>query len=465
VADGPLRLSGWKAIAAYYGRDRSTVLRWAKAADFPVRRVPGSKGGSVYAYAHELDAWLAKRGSSSEAGVAEGPPVVPELLASSGPPAIPLRRMGARVVVATMIAGLAILGAGVVARFAIVPRRAPSPAAAQALPRAPSLTSLYLQGRDDWATRTPAGLRKAIAELSTVTSREPRFAPAHAGLADAFLLSCEFDNMPQVVAFSKAAKEAQVALAIDPDSIDANRALGFIAYWGSHDVDAARRYFLHALTAGPANAQAHFWYGNILMDNGEIAPGYRELQTARMLDPGSAAIQADYAWASWQRGSGDEGIADLEALEARAPTLETPILYLALIEFADDDVADYIDHGERWAALQGDAALRAQMAAERAAFRKGGGLAVLDLIATSPPVAITRNREATLFSAGAASFARRRGQLQALLARAETHGEHWNPTRFERTLFARWRDDPAISSRLNRLFAPEAGYKSLASHS
>jgi hypothetical protein len=53
------RLNSWKEIAAYVGRDVRTVLRWHKHRGLPVHRVPGGKGRTVFAFADEIDAWLA----------------------------------------------------------------------------------------------------------------------------------------------------------------------------------------------------------------------------------------------------------------------------------------------------------------------------------------------------------------------------------------------------------------------
>lgn len=58
-SNGSLRLDSWKAIAAYLGRDERTVQRWERKLALPVRRLPGGRGTSVFAYAAELDAWLA----------------------------------------------------------------------------------------------------------------------------------------------------------------------------------------------------------------------------------------------------------------------------------------------------------------------------------------------------------------------------------------------------------------------
>jgi hypothetical protein len=62
VADTPQdtsdRLDSWKAIAAHLQRDETTARRWGREFGLPVRRVPGGRGHSVFAYASEIDAWL-----------------------------------------------------------------------------------------------------------------------------------------------------------------------------------------------------------------------------------------------------------------------------------------------------------------------------------------------------------------------------------------------------------------------
>lgn len=57
------RLNSWKEISDYLGREIRTVSRWERERGLPVRRVPGGKGHSVFAYSDELDAWLAGQSS------------------------------------------------------------------------------------------------------------------------------------------------------------------------------------------------------------------------------------------------------------------------------------------------------------------------------------------------------------------------------------------------------------------
>lgn len=63
------RLDGWKAIANFLGRERTTAIRWTNERGLPVHRVPGGRTGTVYAIKSELEAWLASDRNSAESQV------------------------------------------------------------------------------------------------------------------------------------------------------------------------------------------------------------------------------------------------------------------------------------------------------------------------------------------------------------------------------------------------------------
>ncbi len=52
------RLRSWKAIAGYLGCSVRTARRWEAEEALPVHRLMHKSQGNVYAYPHELDAWL-----------------------------------------------------------------------------------------------------------------------------------------------------------------------------------------------------------------------------------------------------------------------------------------------------------------------------------------------------------------------------------------------------------------------
>jgi hypothetical protein len=55
------RMDSWKEIAVYLGREVRTAQRWEKREGLPVHRHVHAKASSVWAFKHEIDAWLHTR--------------------------------------------------------------------------------------------------------------------------------------------------------------------------------------------------------------------------------------------------------------------------------------------------------------------------------------------------------------------------------------------------------------------
>ena len=81
------RLNGWKAIAGYLQRDERTAMRWAAERGMPVRRIPGSGRGSVYAIPRELDDWI----EANHTPASEGISVIPAAITPAGSAVVSLK--------------------------------------------------------------------------------------------------------------------------------------------------------------------------------------------------------------------------------------------------------------------------------------------------------------------------------------------------------------------------------------
>lgn len=67
----PKLLESWKEIASHIRRDERTAMRW-EALGMPVHRAPGERRGRVYAFAHEIDAWMAQHEAQLHANGGNG---------------------------------------------------------------------------------------------------------------------------------------------------------------------------------------------------------------------------------------------------------------------------------------------------------------------------------------------------------------------------------------------------------
>lgn len=87
MASPPPRLDGWKAIAAYLGRDERTAQRWRERG-LPVHFVPGGRRGTVVAFTAEIDEWLGQhppRGASGQRTRPPGGSATPRGIAGQSP--------------------------------------------------------------------------------------------------------------------------------------------------------------------------------------------------------------------------------------------------------------------------------------------------------------------------------------------------------------------------------------------
>lgn len=150
----------------------------------------------------------------------------------------------------------------------------------------PIVYDLYLRGRHAWALRTPEGFETAVKYFTEATKRDPDFALAYAGLADALslyptasLVNRSFDN------FARARAAAQKAIALDESLAEAHTSLAAVYFFGDRNMDAAMREFQRALELNPHYPTAHQWYAIALSENGKHDEARKHAEEAVNEDP------------------------------------------------------------------------------------------------------------------------------------------------------------------------------------
>lgn len=166
----------------------------------------------------------------------------------------------------------------------------------------PGAYEAYLKGRYYWNQRTPPGVKKSIEFFQQATEKDPNFALAYAGLADAY----NFSNILRVLApkesFPEAKAAATKALVLDPELAEAHAALGLAKSHYDFDFTGAQREFLKAIELNPNYANAHLFYsGAYLTPMGRHEEAIAEVKEALELDPLSLPLNNylgnAYLWA------------------------------------------------------------------------------------------------------------------------------------------------------------------------
>lgn len=442
------RLDGWKAIANYFRRDRTTVMRWARDRNLPVHRLPGGVQGSVFALESELAAWAVAFSDlhPNEAATAAGAPRPAPAAGSS-----PAHRRG-RVRWAWLalipVAGAAAL---LIARPAPAPDRIAPSAARAAMPGDPVAASDYAAARDLWAQRTGDSLRRSIALYRRVIARAPDFAPAHAGLAEAWLIFREYGDASEDEAYRQAQQAVDRAITLDPGLASAHRARGFIQYWWHYDAQGAQRSFARALAIDPNDGLTHFWHANILADLGDDAGARRAYDQARVLLPGTPTIEVERACADWQAGRDAQAIAALTELKQRYPGDATIPNCLAWAHMSGGDIAGYAREYRAAAELRREPQMIALVDALDAAIARDPATAHRVLIADARREFATGARQTRISPAFFASSMGDRESLVVLMREAVNLDERWYSLNLIRRIGARWHDDREVQALLRRL--------------
>jgi tetratricopeptide (TPR) repeat protein len=360
--NGNRLLKGWKQVAAYFGKDERTVRRWASTSDMPVHRVPGRQRAAVYAYAAELDAWLKRLGEDAPGGTDES---AGEAIGLQGQPRLPamlsLSASRATFTGAVLVLVLLVAGAGWIFLHD-AGARTPDPRAQE----------LYLQGVFQWEKRTPESLTKAVELFNRAVAIDADYAPAHAGLANAYNLLREYSMMPPGEAYAAAARAARRAVELDPSDADAHSALAFAEFYGLRQLEDGIERFELARRLDPDSAKIRHWFANALLHLGRFDAALVEINEAQKLDPASRSIVASKGLALFCAGQADEAIALLADLARSEPDLMSPHAYLAFIYLAQGDYPAFLESVETAGRLRGDASRMAVAAAGKSGLAAAG---------------------------------------------------------------------------------------------
>ena len=251
-------------------------------------------------------------------------------------------------------------------------------AAARARMIDPEAYDLYLRGRYAWNQRTPAGIKQSIGYFQQATAKDPNFAAAYAGLADAYNIGNIIGVFSPKESLPLAKEAAEKAIQLDSSLAEAHAALGVEKSHFEFDFPQAQKEFLKAIEVNPNSAYAHLFYSNgYLMPVGRVQEAIIENQKALQLDPLSLPINNFMAMTYMFAGEYVKSEQQFHHTIEMDPTFPLAHEYYAALLVATSRYEEAIRENQTAALLGGEdpKAAADKAAAELKSYRTGGAKA------------------------------------------------------------------------------------------
>ncbi len=168
---------------------------------------------------------------------------------------------------------------------------------ASARPVDPEAYDAYMRGQR--AMADPGTEDIAMKYFQQAIEKDPNFARAYAGLADAYTQLGNDELASPQESYPKGKAAALRALEIDDTLAEAHLRLGWGKMRFDWDWSGAESQYKQALRLGPSSAEAHAEYGEFLMLMGRCDEAKAEIKQAQELDPLSAHSSRIMGVAFW----------------------------------------------------------------------------------------------------------------------------------------------------------------------
>ncbi len=150
----------------------------------------------------------------------------------------------------------------------------------------------YLLGRSQLSQRTGGRIAEAIGSFSHALERDPDFALACAGLAEAYTLAgvAGYGMLPRAQTIENARTFAKKAVVLDDSLAEAHAALAYVRFRIDWDWPGAEAAFKRAIALKPGLAHSHELYGLYLAIQKRPDEAMAEMHRAQQLDPLSPSV-------------------------------------------------------------------------------------------------------------------------------------------------------------------------------
>jgi TolB-like protein/tetratricopeptide (TPR) repeat protein len=152
--------------------------------------------------------------------------------------------------------------------------------------------NLYIQGRKIWQTRTREGMRGSIEKFELALAKDPNFALAHVGIADAHNQLVGYAYAAARVSFPRAERELIRALELNPQLSEAYASYADLKDSYHWDWVGAEEDYKKAISINPNYPEARRWYSHLLLAMGRHQEAHQQIDLGIELKPTSPIMYA-----------------------------------------------------------------------------------------------------------------------------------------------------------------------------
>ncbi len=186
----------------------------------------------------------------------------------------------------------------------------------------------YLKGRFHWNKRTVEELRQSIEYFQRAIEKDPDYALAYVGLADAYGVSTGYGLYTSAEAIPKMEAAVTRALQLAPQLAEAHSSLAYLRAvqrrWRESEIE-----FKRAIELKPGYANAHYFYAlTLLMATGRMDDSIREFKQALEIDPFATIIVTNYGFVLMVANREQEGLEQYRKALELDPNSSVAHLYL-----------------------------------------------------------------------------------------------------------------------------------------
>jgi eukaryotic-like serine/threonine-protein kinase len=227
----------------------------------------------------------------------------------------------------------------------------------------PEAYRLYLKGRHHWNRWTEEGFCKAIEHFQHAIEKDPRYALAHTGVAESYVLLGWNSYLPPKEAFPNAKVAAMTALRLDPALGEAHTPLAAALWLYDWKWEDARREFERSLELNPNYPTGNHWNAEYVMTMGRCAEAIGKMKNIQDLDPLSLIIHVALGWAFYHSRRYDEAVEQLQRTVEMDPNYPVTHWILGLVYRKTGHYQMAIAEGEKGVSLSaGSPLMRAALA-------------------------------------------------------------------------------------------------------